>query len=84
MLVDPAPDNARRVLSARRQFGAGLSDLTESDLARPGIVFQIGVPPNRIDILTSITAVDFAELLIKNNRAVGRPQDLLDADLLEG
>ena len=35
-------------------FGAPLHDLTIADLARPGIIFQIGVPPVRIDILTKI------------------------------
>ena len=42
-------------------FGAPLHDLTEDDLARPGTVFQIGVVPNRIDILTEISGVTFDE-----------------------
>jgi hypothetical protein len=41
------------------QFGAPLSDLSREDLTREGTVFQIGVPPSRIDILTSITGVDW-------------------------
>jgi hypothetical protein len=36
-----------------------LFELTREDLARPGVVFQIGVPPCRIDILTEITGVAF-------------------------
>jgi hypothetical protein len=59
--VEPTPENAPRVWSALADFGAPLSDLTVDDLARPGIVFQMGLPPRRIDILTSITAVSFAQ-----------------------
>jgi hypothetical protein len=57
--VEATPDNAARVLEALRAFGAPLHDLTAEDLARPDVVFQIGLPPRRIDILTSITGVDF-------------------------
>ena len=59
--VRPAGDNAGRVLAALRAFGAPLHDLTEADLAAPGLVFQIGVAPLRIDIMTSIDGVEFAD-----------------------
>jgi hypothetical protein len=45
----PHPANAQRVRNALIAFGAPLFDLTIGDLSRPDIVFQIGVPPNRID-----------------------------------
>jgi len=54
-------DNASRVWRALARFGAPLSDLTEEDLRSPGLVFQIGVAPARIDILTSIDSVEFTE-----------------------
>lgn len=59
--VNPTPANATRVLRAIAAFGAPLHDLTASDLATPGIVFQIGVPPIRIDIVTAIDGVGFAQ-----------------------
>jgi hypothetical protein len=59
--VRPTSENARRVWRALEAFGAPLHDLTLEDLSRPEIVFQIGLAPNRIDILTSITGVDFEE-----------------------
>ena len=59
--VRPQLDNAKRVMSALRAFGAPLHDLTEADLSTPGVTFQIGLPPLRIDILTAITGVDFEE-----------------------
>ena len=59
--VRPDPANAKRVLGALVKFGAPLQDLTEKDLSTPGVVYQIGVAPLRIDILTAIDAVDFEE-----------------------
>src|SRR5439155_13110329 len=55
--VRPTPANAERVLAALRTFGAPLFDLEAEDLTRPGTVFQIGMVPCRIDILTSISGV---------------------------
>jgi len=57
--IRPSPANADRVLEALREFGVPLRDLTRDDLARPGTVFQIGVAPRRIDLLTSIDGVEF-------------------------
>ena len=102
--IDSTPENAPLVLEALRTFGAPTTSLEDGDLTRAGIVFQIGLAPNRIDIITAIDGVDFADAwparvtarygdqaiavigrahLIANKRASGRPQDLLDAELLE-
>ena len=51
--------NAGRVWRSLVKFGAPVSDLKESDFSSPGMVYQIGVAPNRIDILTSIDGVEF-------------------------
>ena len=59
--VRPTPENARRVIEALRAFGAPLHDLTENDLSTPGLIFQIGVEPIRIDVLTAIDGVQFEE-----------------------
>lgn len=55
------PVNAQRVYQALHAFGAPLAGLTIGDLATPGIVFQIGVAPIRIDIITAIDGVAFDE-----------------------
>jgi len=57
--VRPSPENADRVLAALREFGAPLGELTRDDLSRSGTVFQIGVAPRRIDLLTAIDGVEF-------------------------
>ena len=52
-------ENAARVLAALAKFGAPLLDLTVEDLCKADTVFQIGLPPSRIDILSSISGVTF-------------------------
>lgn len=52
-------DNASKVIAALSAFGAPMDQISEEDFASPAIVFQIGVPPGRIDILTDVSGVDF-------------------------
>lgn len=57
--IDPAPANAQRALQVLAEFGAPLNDLGVSaqDLQRPDQVIQLGLPPNRVDLLTSISGI---------------------------
>jgi hypothetical protein len=57
--IMPAPDNAEAVLRALRRFGAPLNDLTKADLEQEGTVFEIGVAPRRIDIITAASGLQF-------------------------
>jgi hypothetical protein len=59
--VRASAQNAKRVIEALRAFGAPLHDLTEKDLSTPGVIFQIGVEPIRIDVMTLIDGVQFDE-----------------------
>jgi len=59
--VMPSPENADAVLRALRRFGAPLHNLTKEDLQKDGTVFQIGVAPRRIDIITVATGLKFEE-----------------------
>ena len=59
--VRATPENAERVWTALVAFGAPLHQLTREDLASDDVVFQIGVAPNRIDLLTTIGGVRFDE-----------------------
>jgi hypothetical protein len=63
LFVRPAEDNAERVFQALTRFGAPLASagVMAGDFARPGAVYQIGLPPRRIDILTQISGVTFDE-----------------------
>jgi len=59
--IDATPENAARVVRALQDFGAPGAQLSEPDFAAPGIVYQIGVPPRRIDLLTELTGLTFAD-----------------------
>ena len=59
--VEPTAENAARVMLALADFGAPLDQVTAQDFSRPGIVFQMGLPPRRIDLLTQLTGVTFAD-----------------------
>ncbi len=59
--VRPSEENALRVVRALRAFGAPTRDLAITDLTTEGTIFQIGVPPLRIDVITAIDGVQFDE-----------------------
>jgi hypothetical protein len=59
--VDSTTENAARIIKALQQFGFGSLDLKESDFTTPDQVVQLGYPPSRIDILTSLSGVEFSE-----------------------
>jgi len=59
--VRPDKANAGRVLQALSDFGTPLGDLTIEDLSKTGTVFQIGLPPLRIDIITHVDGVNFPD-----------------------
>ena len=59
--VRPSPENATRLIGALRKFGAPLAaaGVTEADFAKAGIVYQVGVVPRRIELITEISGVSF-------------------------
>ncbi len=61
--VKPSAANAERVIAALRAFGAPLQThgVTHADFDHAGTVYQIGLPPRRIDIITAISGVEFDE-----------------------
>lgn len=63
IFIHARPDNAERVYRALLRFGAPVRahDIHADDFATPGLVYQIGLPPHRIDIITEISGVSFDE-----------------------
>jgi hypothetical protein len=61
LLVRPDRSNAERVVKALRDFGFSSLGISEEDLTHPGRIVQLGVKPNRIDLITSIAGVTFEE-----------------------
>ena len=62
--VMSSPENSEAVLRALKRFGAPLHDLTLDDLQRDDTIFQIGVAPRRIDIITGVSGLRFQEAFI--------------------
>ncbi|HET6990408.1 MAG TPA: DUF6036 family nucleotidyltransferase [Bacteroidia bacterium] len=59
--VNPFPENAERLMKALIDFGFGSVDLSKEDFLAKDHIIQLGFPPNRIDIMTSISGVRFDE-----------------------
>jgi len=59
ILIRMEPENAKRMVLVLRDFGFGSLDITEDDFLTPGHIIQLGFEPNRIDLLTTIPAVNF-------------------------
>ncbi|HOW98102.1 MAG TPA: hypothetical protein P5567_11330 [Kiritimatiellia bacterium] len=61
LYVRPTKNNAARIIAALSSFGFGSLGLKEEDFQKPEQVIQLGVPPVRIDLITSITGVTWEE-----------------------
>jgi hypothetical protein len=61
ILVKPDPVNAQNVMVALDEFGFGSVGLTAEDFQAEGKIIQLGFPPVRIDIMTSITGVTWEQ-----------------------
>jgi hypothetical protein len=57
LLIKPDSENAKRILTALAEFGFGSLELSEADFTVSQRVVQLGVPPVRIDIMTSLTGI---------------------------
>jgi len=57
--VEPSRENAEKVYAALRAFGAPVADLTIEDLTNLDMVYQMGIEPNRIDVLMGVTGLQF-------------------------
>jgi len=75
LLVRPVPANAQRIMKALGEFGFGDAGLDASDFHRPGQVVQLGVPPVRVDIITSLDGVSWDEA--EQGKVVGAYGDLV-------
>jgi hypothetical protein len=61
LFVRRSPENAGRLMTALTEFGFGSIGVTAEDFVKPDYVVQLGVEPNRIDLLTGISGVTFDE-----------------------
>lgn len=83
IFVEPTPANAGAVIESLAAFGAPLSGVTADDFKTPGTIYQIGVPPSRIDILTDIDGLSFAEAGVVNVEINDQLVPFLDLESLK-
>ena len=55
------PDNANRIVAALKEFGFAVPELSANLFQKEGQIIRMGVPPIRLEIITSASGVDFAE-----------------------
>lgn len=83
--IEMSETNAARMVAALEQFGFGSLGLTAEDFLVPDQIIQLGYPPNRIDILTTLPGVEFSECYL--SRIVvdidGLPVNFIDLENLK-
>ena len=58
--VEPSVGNSKKLVSTLSDYGAPVDNLAVDDFAKPGLLYVFGIPPNRVDILTSPKGCRFA------------------------
>jgi len=82
VLINATGSNARQALAALDEFGFGSLGLTLDDFIQPNQILQLGCPPSRVDILTSISGVDWGEVADNalNDYFMGEPVRYIGLD----
>jgi predicted nucleotidyltransferase len=83
--IEMVPENAARVVKALEQFGFASLGLQETDFLIPDQIIQLGYPPNRIDMLSTLEGVDFESCYESRIRVTidGVPVSFIDLDHLK-
>ena len=83
--VDMSPENAANIIVALEQFGFGTLELTAADFLVPDQIIQLGYPPSRIDLLTTLPGVDFSKSYATRVQVdvEGVPVSFIDLDNLK-
>lgn len=74
IFVRPNSINATRIMKALKDFGFDSFGLNEADFEKPGFVIQLGVPPIRINILTTLTEISWE--IANKNKVIGKYGDI--------
>lgn len=67
--INPTPENAQRLVAALRRFGFANPSITPDRFQQPGQLFRMGVPPLRIELLTSVSGLEFSAAYANRNLA---------------
>ena len=61
LYVHPTKENADRIIAALDAFGFGETGLKPEDFVKPAQIVQLGFPPVRIDLITSLDGVSWEQ-----------------------
>lgn len=70
ILIEPSMENGKKIVRALSEFGFGALNLTVKDFSKKGNIIQLGYPPLRVDLATSITGCSFSE--VWKSRKIGK------------
>jgi hypothetical protein len=79
--IESTAENVARLIQALDDFGFGSLGLKAEDFLEPGHTMQLGVPPNRIDLLTGVLALDFEKCFNSRVDAIIAGQTIYFIDL---
>ncbi len=71
--VEPTKENARKVWDALAKYGAPLEQVRLADFYNKELIYQIGIAPNRIDVMMDVPGLEFQSAW--SNRVIGRYAD---------
>jgi hypothetical protein len=74
IFIHVSSQNAARIMAALKEFGFGSVGLTADDFMKENIIVQLGVPPVRVDIVTSLTGISWEHAY--SNREQGKYGDV--------
>ena len=67
--IEASEENSRKVFGALARFGAPLAGINQDDFAKEDLIYQLGVAPSRVDVLTSLSGLDFEEDWLRRREA---------------
>lgn len=63
LFIKPSEENSHKVFKCLSIFGAPINKIQPNDFSEPNVVFQIGIAPRRIDLITMLNGVSFDEAI---------------------
>ena len=70
LFIESSVDNGEKTIGALIAFGFAELEITPEDLCRNDLILQLGFPPNRIDLMTSIDGVTFDQAWASRTQAI--------------
>ena len=80
--INPTIENSKKIINVLKDFGFSSLNLSENDFQEKDKVFQFGYPPYRIDVMTSVTGLDFDDCYPERNEITDENVKITFIDLV--